>query len=482
MRSGGRRGSGLARGAFLALALFPAGLAGQEAAPYNADDVLSLLEGGVAVQRIIALIAGSCVLSGASPGVQQRLEGAGASPELLRTAAVFTCPALPATIELQGVPTELVVGQSRQVAARVLDGTGEILGDSVVTWRSSNEGVVRVLAQGLLEAVGAGSAQIGARSGTVEEVFELHVRGEVSDIRTDADELTLEVGEFARLSATAVDASGRTLPDTIAWSGGGEGVVEVADDGSVWAQAPGTAEVTATVAGVQRVVVVRVTPRQASALAVVPRRLLLEVGEEGVLDIRVAPETAAGEVVLLSDDSSVVQVEDGGRVRGRAGGLARIVARADGVEASAEVRVLAARRSVGGALATGLVLPGGGQFVAGRASRGLLTLLAVGGATAWAIVPTRTEVCSARVASGERCPPHRVVDEREERPRLATGAAIAGAVWLLSAIDAAVGASRHNRAVDEVRRDPWADGPSVAPGPNGSLEVRWQIPIGQGGG
>jgi tetratricopeptide (TPR) repeat protein len=90
------------------------------------------------------------------------------------------------------------------------------------------------------------------------------------------------------------------------------------------------------------------------------------------------------------------------------------------------------------ALSLGLVIPGAGQFYAGRPVRGLLTLVGTGAALACAMrqtANTRTFQESALDPFGN---PYNYTVSRQvsERPCLTPGIAAAGAIALVSAIDA----------------------------------------------
>jgi len=69
----------------------------------------------------------------------------------------------------------------------------------------------------------------------------------VESVSIDSDELSLEIGETAKLNATVVPADAENK--TVTWSSSDQSVATVSDDGTVTAIAPGTTDVTATAGG-----------------------------------------------------------------------------------------------------------------------------------------------------------------------------------------------------------------------------------------
>ena len=99
----------------------------------------------------------------------------------------------------------------------------------------------------------------------------------------------------------------------------------------------------------------------------------------------------------------------------------------------------------GVAFTLGLLVPGMGQFYSGRPAMGMAVLTLAGSAATAAFLVQQVKVrCLADVDPGAACPPSQVLDEQKQRPYLTTGLAVAGAVTLIGAIEAAVHASGHS--------------------------------------
>jgi tetratricopeptide (TPR) repeat protein len=120
------------------------------------------------------------------------------------------------------------------------------------------------------------------------------------------------------------------------------------------------------------------------------------------------------------------------RIRPEAADRAGVVARIN------ELRAVGLSASE--AFGLGVVLPGGGQFYTRRPIRGMLSLIAVGGAAGIALVSkttTTTKTLSATDPFGNRYN-YTVPVPNKSRPYLIPGLAAAGGIALASAIDAAL--------------------------------------------
>jgi Tfp pilus assembly protein PilF len=116
------------------------------------------------------------------------------------------------------------------------------------------------------------------------------------------------------------------------------------------------------------------------------------------------------------------------RIRPEAADRAGVVARINDLRAVG----LSASEAFG----LGVVLPGGGQFYTRRPVRGMLSLIAVGGAAGFALLPkTTTKTLSATDPFGNR---YNYSVQSKSRPYLIPGLSAAGGIALLSAIDAAL--------------------------------------------
>lgn len=97
------------------------------------------------------------------------------------------------------------------------------------------------------------------------------------------------------------------------------------------------------------------------------------------------------------------------------------------------------------ALASGLVIPGMGQFYTGRTGMGAVYLVAAGAVIAAGVLYTEVEVQCLTIPGPDGCPPEFVVEEDETRPLLVPGLAGAAAITFIGAVHAFM-STRRERA------------------------------------
>ena len=139
------------------------------------------------------------------------------------------------------------IGQTVQLTAAVLDQNGQPVSGAVVTWSSNNVNVATVSNQGLVTAVGNGTATISARSGSLSQNASVTVRQTVASITIEPAMATLmAIGETAQLTAAVLDENGQPVAGAVvSWSSGDETVATVSSQGLVTAVMNGTATITA---------------------------------------------------------------------------------------------------------------------------------------------------------------------------------------------------------------------------------------------
>lgn len=116
-----------------------------------------------------------------------------------------------------------------------------------VTWKSSNESVATVAADGTITAKAAGTATITATTadGAKAATCALTVSNvAVSGVSLDKTTASVQVGKTLKLTATVAPANATNKGVT--WKSSNETVATVAADGTITAKAVGTATITAT--------------------------------------------------------------------------------------------------------------------------------------------------------------------------------------------------------------------------------------------
>jgi tetratricopeptide (TPR) repeat protein len=148
--------------------------------------------------------------------------------------------------------------------------------------------------------------------------------------------------------------------------------------------------------------------------------------------------------------------------------------RPDGGEGESLVESLERLRSLSSlpmpstALTRGLLVPGGGQFYAGRRWQGFTVLSLAAGALAFGLLTEEATVtCVGEPDPGGECPPDRIVGEETGRPYLVYGLVGAGAVMLGGALEAffrtrSVRARELGALLEVMPEDPTVGGPQLS--------------------
>ncbi len=164
---------------------------------------------------------------------------------VIQRVTVQVLPGAAARIELEPRPARLLAGQVARISRRVLAANGDQRTD-VPTWRSSAPNVVKVVGDGVLEAVSPGKATVTATSGAATATLDLEVpRATLASVTVSPGTAQARTGDVVRFAAAAKDAAGAVIGGlTPSWSfAPGQGQVD--PDGGFVAYEPGTYTVTA---------------------------------------------------------------------------------------------------------------------------------------------------------------------------------------------------------------------------------------------
>lgn len=232
----------------------------------------------------------------------------------------------------------LAAGDTLSLAAEAFDANGHRVEDAAFSWSSSDESVATVDDSGLVTAVGAGTAVIGAASvGGASGRARLTVEAGVpSAVAVTPGTVSLAaVGDTVRLSAEVRDKAGRPLPGSaVSWTSSDMSVATVDGSGLVTAAGDGTASVTATSGSASGIAIVTVAQRVA-LVTVVPAADTLLAGD--TLRLEAEALDANGHAIpgaafsWSSSDESVATVDGSGLVTGVGAGEAVIAAASAGV-------------------------------------------------------------------------------------------------------------------------------------------------------
>ena len=263
-----------------------------------------------------------------------------------------------ASVEVSPESTTLSsIGDTDSLAVVVKDANGNVISGATIAWSSSDETVATVSSDGLVTAIGDGTATITATAskhgGSASVTATVTVRTQVASVEVSPDSTTLHtIGDTESLTAVAKDANGNAISGaTITWSSSNQPVATVSSDGLVTANGEGTATITATATrdGVSVEGTASVTVRQRVSIVDVSPLIttLLSIGETVSLTA-VAKDTndyaiSGATITWSSSEVNVATVSSDGLVTAIGDGTASITGTAtrDGVsvEGTASVTV-----------------------------------------------------------------------------------------------------------------------------------------------
>ncbi len=260
--------------------------------------------------------------------------------------AAITVSQVPAgiSIEVDAEATTLTaIGQTLQLMVSVSDANDHPIADAEVTWSSSDEMVVTVDMDGLVEAVGNGMADVTATSSGVSDMVGITVNGPSEPVATsitiEPASHTLEaIGQTVQLAATVLDQHENEMADvTVTWSSKDEAVATVDEDGLVTAVDNGMAEITAHAGNAMgsAAITVAQVPAGISIEVDAEATTLTEIGQ--TLQLMVSVSDANDEpisepaVTWSSSDETVVTVDEDGLVTAVGNGMADVTATSSGV-------------------------------------------------------------------------------------------------------------------------------------------------------
>lgn len=292
----------------------------------------------------IATVTGSGLVTAVSVG------GAiiTASAEGQSAVASITVSAVPvATVTVAAIVNALLVGQTTQLTVQLLSPSGDTLTGRPVVWSTSASTVATVSSDGLVTAVGQGTATITATSEGKSASVTISVTPRpASAVIVSPGQVTMFPGQSIQLSAIVIDDRGQVLTGkVITFSSSNVQVATVSTQGVVTGIVPGTATITAVSEGTTGTALVTVSPRVAS-VSVTPGNDTATVGQTVLLTAtpRDANGTALTGLVVgwSSSNNTIATVSAGGLVTAVAPGTATITATCDGQTGSSIITVTAA--------------------------------------------------------------------------------------------------------------------------------------------
>ena len=315
------------------------------------------------------------------------------------------------TYTLNYADLRMSVGQEQRLTVTVDPGK-----EFDVTYESSDPSVATVSQEGVVKAVGEGSASVTAQTGDVTLVCSVTVHTLQYMYSLNYGAAILGVG-----AELALKPSVQPIKEfAAAYESSDAAVASVSADGTVRGVSEGVAVITADVGDTVLTCEVSVSAQASHyAYALSDRSLDLYEGAEEKLTLTVLPEKQA-DVSFRSSDPSVAAVDEEGNVTAVAEGRTQICAEADGQRFVCEVNVramyvlnyrsaelaagdtlqLAVTNAIDGSDVPGVRYESSGSAVS-VSENGLVTALSQGTAVVTAQTDGRTLVCVVTVMAEE---------------------------------------------------------------------------------
>ena len=256
--------------------------------------------------------------------------------EATATCKVTVNPVVASGVTINVQDMTLLVGQTDKLTATV---TPENTTDKTITWKSDNEDVATVGADGTVTAVSVGVANISATCGEATATCKVTVNPvTASSITLNVEDMTLLVGQSDKLTATVEPQN--TTDSTISWKSDNEAIATVGTDGTVTAVSVGTANITATCGEATATCKVTVNPVTASSITLNVEDMTLLVGQSDKLTATVEPQnTTDSTISWKSDNEAIATVSADGTVTAVSVGTANITATCGEATATCKVTV-----------------------------------------------------------------------------------------------------------------------------------------------
>ncbi|MBR4455918.1 MAG: Ig-like domain-containing protein [Solobacterium sp.] len=258
-----------------------------------------------------------------------------------KTATCTVTVSVPVTgVSLDKTELTMVKDSNETLTATILP---EDATNKEVIWSTSDSSVATV-ADGVVTAVGGGTAIISAKTsdGNYEAQCEVTVNVPVSGVSLNKETLTLDAGASETLTATVLPENATNK--NVTWSSSDTGVATVDSAGKVTAVAAGTANITVTTVNGEKTAACAVTVVvPVTGISLNKTETTIAKGSAETLTAAIAPATATDKTVTWSSNkTAVATVDSTGKVTAVSNGTADITAKSkDGnFEATCTVTVV----------------------------------------------------------------------------------------------------------------------------------------------
>jgi uncharacterized protein YjdB len=154
--------------------------------------------------------------------------------------------ALYTTLKLGVAEMTLKVGEAKPLGAQIMNEAGAPI-EGKVEWKSENDAIVKVDAEGKATAMTAGKANVVATAKTLSANVAVTVEASgPAQFKAAKEAVELKVGKGEKLAVTAADAAGKPVEGVkVEWTTSDEKIATVSPEGECKAVAKGEATITA---------------------------------------------------------------------------------------------------------------------------------------------------------------------------------------------------------------------------------------------
>lgn len=242
----------------------------------------------------------------------------------------------PTAISVSKTSLTLNIGQTAQLTSTV---SPDYLKDVTANWSSSNINIATVSSDGLVTAVGQGTAEITAEIDGKKAICKVSSnKVEANGLYFNEHFLNLDVGETYQMITTLYPFD--TTDPTLKWSTSDPSVAVVSDKGLITALSSGKVAITAKCGNVSDRCEVTVIGAEPTSISLSVNSLFLQGGETAKIEATINPSDVTDKgLKWTSSDSSIATVSNSGIVTAKSGGYVIIMVQCGSVSASCEVWV-----------------------------------------------------------------------------------------------------------------------------------------------
>lgn len=236
------------------------------------------------------------------------------------------------SVKLDAVTLNLQAGKYKTVTAKISPSSATY---PTVKWKSSNEKVAIVSSNGVIKAVGPGTATITAVSadGNAEASCTVKVTQPATGIKLDKTSATVKIGDGQYIVLKATVLPSNASNKNVTWTTSNSKIARVSQNGVVVGYAKGYVNITAKTADGAYSATCRVlVARGVTGIKLDKTTITMNVGKSTTITPTITPSDATNKTVKWSSDNNdAATVDQNGKVTAKGSGYATITAKtADG--------------------------------------------------------------------------------------------------------------------------------------------------------